>query len=476
MKKMNNRSDVAVKYLLISKDGNALMEIGEKSAGIEKQIKIDGYDIETIVGFPNIEKKEQIVDGIAKIIELLKNGKKIFNDDVLIEYVDMIINEKSIDEILYFTLKHIISSNLAEKTAFFILNDKLLKLRGVAYLKRDKEDIIFENRAIKSCQIDLSNRGKIADAMFFDKVVTVNYSELPGKNIERYFDKNTIIIPVYNIKGVVGVVLLEDDGTKAKDDASLRLVSRLVSLGINYSSITKQLKLSKEDVAYFKESIEVSSTLTHMGKITASVAHEIKNPLVSIGGFAKRLERYVSDERGLSYLKIIQSETTRLEQIVNDILTYSKIFNIKREKVSLYSLLMDLEEFFKDELMIKRIMVKINCPEDLIAYIDPRKFKQIFVNLIKNSIQSIENDGEITIDVERVKNGINIIIRDTGDGFPIEIIQRPFEPFVTTKEAGTGLGLSICHKIVSAHQGQIWLDNYDDGAMVKIFIPSEGEV
>lgn len=476
MKKMNNKSETAVKYLLISKDGNALMEIGEKSAGIEKQIQIDGYDIETVLGFSGIEKKEQLIDGISKIVELLNIGKKIFDDGVLIEYIDMIINEKSIDEILYFILKHIISSNLSGKAAFFILNDKLLKLRGVAYLKRDNEDIIFENRAVKSCQIDLSNRGKIADALFFDKIITVNSDELLSKNIDRYFDKNTIIVPVYNNKGVVGVVLLEDDGNTKKDDVVLRLVSRLVSLGINYSSISKQLKLSKEDVAYFKESIEVSSTLTHMGKLTASVAHEIKNPLVSIGGFARRLERYITDERGLSYLKIIQSETTRLEQIVNDILTYSKVFNIKKEKVVLRSLLKDLEEFFKDELMIKRILMRINCSEDLITYIDPRKFRQVFVNLIKNSIQSIESDGEIIIDVEKVNNGINIIIKDTGNGFPIEIIQKPFEPFVTTKEAGTGLGLSICHKIVSAHQGQIWLDNYDNGAMVKIYIPFEGEV
>jgi len=234
------------------------------------------------------------------------------------------------------------------------------------------------------------------------------------------------------------------------------------------------LQLTMSDVAYFKESIDISSNLTNMGKLTASVAHEIKNPLVSIGGFAKRLEKYVTEEKGLNYLKIIQSETLRLEQIVNDILTYSKVFTIKREMGDFKQLIDELVEFFKNELALNNIDLIVSCPEEIKMSFDHKKLKQVFVNLIKNSIQSIGNNGLITIDVDAVKDGINITLKDNGEGFPIEILQRAFEPFVTTKELGTGLGLSICHKIVKAHKGQIWIDNYDNGAMVKIYLPYEG--
>jgi len=112
---------------------------------------------------------------------------------------------------------------------------------------------------------------------------------------------------VYNKKGPCGAILVQSDAYSTHDFSYIYIFAKLLSLAIEFSRLNKQLTLAHEDIAYFKEYIDISSNLTQMGKITASVAHEIKNPLVSIGGFAKRLEKYVHNEKGLSYLKIIQT-------------------------------------------------------------------------------------------------------------------------------------------------------------------------
>lgn len=475
MIKVNNKSGTLVRYLAISKSGQKILEIGDKSSDNIISLTHDDYDIQTVIDYNSVIEKQKALEDIENLLNILKSSQTIFPDDTLVELFDMILQNKSIDDILYYTLKHLIESKFTDKIAFFILNDKLIKLKGVVYVKKNNGDTIFDNTLIKTCTIDISKRGKISDALFFDRIELIQFEELTCKNISNFFDNKVILSPVYNNKGAIGCIILECSENCLKNIMLIKLTSRLVSIAIDHSRITKQLRLAMSDVSYFKESIEVSSNLTHMGKLTASVAHEIKNPLVSIGGFAKRLEKYITDERGLSYLKIIQSETTRLEQIVNDILTYSRVFSIKREPTNICLLLTEIESFFKDELTLHNIELIVNCTDDITLNLDAKKIKQVFVNLIKNSIQSIGSNGKIKIDVEKRADGIEIIIKDTGEGFPIEIIQRAFEPFVTTKELGTGLGLSICHKIISAHHGKISIDNYDNGAIVKIDLPIEGD-
>ncbi len=475
MIRVNNKSGTLVRYLSISKMGQPILEIGDKGVDTITHLTIDDYDINAVIDYNSVVEKQKALEHITKLVDILKSSQIVFPDETLVELFDMILQNKTIDDILYYTLKHLIVSKFTNKAAFFILNDKLIKLKGVVYVKKNNGDAVFDNTLIKSCSIDLTKRGKVSDALFFDRIEVIQLDDLLSRNLSSFFENKVVIAPVYNNKGVVGCIILECDENCLKDEKLIRLTSRIVSITIDHSRISKQLRLAMSDVAYFKESIEVSSNLTHMGKLTASVAHEIKNPLVSIGGFAKRLEKYITDERGLSYLKIIQSETTRLEQIVNDILTYSRVFSVKKEPVQINSLLCDIESFFKDELTLHNIELTVNCTDDIELNLDAKKIKQVFVNLIKNSIQSIDSNGKITIDVEKKADGIEIIIKDTGEGFPIEIIQRAFEPFVTTKELGTGLGLSICHKIITAHQGKITIDNYDNGAMVKIYLPFEGE-
>ncbi|MCX8083843.1 MAG: ATP-binding protein [Calditerrivibrio sp.] len=459
----------AIKYLAIKRDGRILLEVGLRPIICRHIVNRHGYEICIDTDIDEDERIEKYVIDIMQHVGV--QDTQWYEENI--EILNTILDKKSIDDLLYKILYKILSDNFTDKVAFFALNDRLLKLRGVSYIKKGDTDFVYDNTIIKNCTIDLSQKGKIADTLFFERYEELKIDEIKHKNLERFFTNKVAVFPIAGGYRTIGLLIFQDGVSKEKL-TKLAYLGKILSLGIDHLKLNKQLKLSLDDISYLKESLNVSSNLTQMGKLTASVAHEIKNPLVSIGGFAKRLERFISDERGLGYLKIIQTETTRLEQIVNDILSYSKVFSLIKEEVNIKSFLQEIYEIFKDELIINNIQLMISCPNDLHLYLDSKKMKQVFINLIKNSIQSIESNGEIIIEVSKDMDNILITVKDTGEGFPIEVIQKAFEPFVTTKEMGTGLGLSICHKIIKAHGGDIYLDNYENGAIVKIYLPLRG--
>ncbi|MEF3254249.1 MAG: HAMP domain-containing histidine kinase [Deferribacterales bacterium] len=399
-----------------------------------------------------------------------------FKDNILDLYkidkiFDLIINNESVDKVLFEALNIIIEEGISEKVGLFLLNEQLLKLRGVAYIWRDNKGAHFDNLKIKNCYINLKDKGKITDMLFYGQVGFSHFNELNQRKLEMFFDDKFTILGVYNNRGAEGALLLDNLLQNERDLGILRFISKLIAMALEYSKTIKQLKMAQEDISYFKESIDVSDNFTQMGKITAAVAHEIRNPLVSIGGFAKRLEKYIDNDKGKGYLKIIQDETGRLERIVSDILTYSKIFVIKKDIVRICDILEEIKNIFHDRLEELKIILDIDCDNDIEINVDVKRIKQVFINLINNAIQSIERDGKIFIEVKRGGEGVNIEIRDTGGGFPLDVLQNAFQPFYTTKEQGTGLGLSICHKIIVAHNGKISIDNYEDGASIKIYIP-----
>lgn len=429
-------------------------------------------NFEVIFGFNDCEKpNNDILNMLAKsFLSLILNKEYSIDMERMLPFFDRIMKLEPLDNIIYSLLKVIIDSGISRKVGFFVLNDQLLKLRGIVLAEKKGDDVVYDNLAIKKCYIDLKNKGRVADLLFFEKTEIVNTGDIVNENFKKFFGDQVIISGVYNKKGIFGAIIVDSDSVEGYDISHIIAFSKILSLSIDHSRLNKQLSFAMEDIAYFKESIDVTSNFTQMGKITASLAHEIKNPLVSIGGFARRLEKYVTDEKGLSYLQIIQTETARLEKIVSDILAYSKLFVLNKGKVDLYDLLSNIKEFFSEKLDENRIVMDIFCEKGISILADEKKLKQVLINIVNNSIQAIERDGNIYIEVNNEKDRCEILIKDTGGGFPFDVIQNAFQPFYTTKENGTGLGLSICQKIVAAHGGHMFIDNYDNGALVKISI------
>ncbi|MCX7913597.1 MAG: PAS domain S-box protein [Thermodesulfovibrionales bacterium] len=242
------------------------------------------------------------------------------------------------------------------------------------------------------------------------------------------------------------------------------------------------------EIKRLRERLISSERMAALGEMAAKVAHEIRNPLLSIGGFAKRLERNLSGDLW-EYAKIIVDETRRLETVLADILTFVKSGRIEHRRVDVEELLKSIGALLTPELEERgnKLIKEIEYP--LILYGDPNRLKEVLINLIDNANKATDN-GTITIRVyyqngdqsivsddkgEEVLRTVVIEVEDNGCGIRREHISRIFDPFFTTRTTGTGLGLSISKRIIEEHGGRIEVESvWGEGTTFKIFLP-QGE-
>jgi PAS domain S-box-containing protein len=229
------------------------------------------------------------------------------------------------------------------------------------------------------------------------------------------------------------------------------------------------------ELKILREKLVMSEKMAALGEVAAKVAHEIRNPLVSVGGFAKRLEKKLEGNLR-EYAGIIVKEVARLEGILKEILGFVKEVRLSRENVSFNSLVNDVLKLMTSDIKERGIMLMTDYGASPILFIDPNRVKEAIVNIISNAIQSITGSGSIYIRTYMEKHDAVLEIRDTGSGIPKEDRSFIFNPFYTTKASGTGLGLAITHKIIQEHNGRIEVDSaVDKGTVFRVFIPIKEE-
>ncbi len=197
--------------------------------------------------------------------------------------------------------------------------------------------------------------------------------------------------------------------------------------------------------------------LASLGTLLFGVAHELNNPLNNISTSCQILREEIETadpEFKKELLTQIESETDRARDIVRSILDYSKTG--VREVVNISSVVREAIKFIKAEVPPKVELV-IEIPEDITVEADPQQLKQVFLNLIKNSIEAMDGEGRITISAKTHHPHIEIRVSDTGKGMSQEVLSKIFDPFFTTKEGrkGYGLGLFVTHNIIKEHGGTI---------------------
>jgi len=221
-----------------------------------------------------------------------------------------------------------------------------------------------------------------------------------------------------------------------------------------------------------------SEKLAALGEMVASITHEIKNPLVSIGGFARRLERnFQENSPEKKYIRIILKEVKRLESTLNATLAYSKEPSIPTGHYELNRILEDTLFILDSEFHDRNIRVTKDLAPNLPPlFSDPQQLNQVFLNLLVNAMQAIGKEGNLVVKTSCREQGerkfIQVEVSDTGGGIPLEVLDNIFNPFFTTKQDGTGLGLAIAHKIVTQHRGEIEVVNHPGvGATFLIRFP-----
>lgn len=213
------------------------------------------------------------------------------------------------------------------------------------------------------------------------------------------------------------------------------------------------------EVRGLRREIERSQRLASVGRLAAGVAHEIRNPLSSIKGFATYFkQRYQDVPEDQQTADIMIQEVDRLNRVVNQLLEFSRPVSVSPKPTSFKDLMADSLKLIHQQAQDKQIAVNtLNSANIDEIHIDPDRINQVLLNLYLNAIEAMEPGGKLQIEIsDREENdGLNIQISDTGHGIPAEDLPKIFDPYFTTKSSGTGLGLAIAHNIVEAMGGTI---------------------
>ncbi|MBW2029674.1 MAG: PAS domain S-box protein [Deltaproteobacteria bacterium] len=203
-----------------------------------------------------------------------------------------------------------------------------------------------------------------------------------------------------------------------------------------------------------QEQVIRSERLAALGQVIAEITHEIKNPMMMIGGFAHQLLKQTRDRKAQEKLNIIVQEVARLEKLLRDLREFYLPPRLNRQEVDINGLLREIYELSLNQCKKKKIVLEVDTEEgETRALADRDRIKQVILNLVNNAIDAMENGGKLSLQSKRSGGKVLVTVRDTGCGIPRPEQGKVFSPFFTSKEHGTGLGLSISKRIIEEHRG-----------------------
>jgi two-component system sensor histidine kinase HydH len=213
---------------------------------------------------------------------------------------------------------------------------------------------------------------------------------------------------------------------------------------------TKELKRSQDRLLR-------SERFAAVGQAASYVSHEIKNPLMVIGGFAQQLKRNPDmPPAAVTKLEIISEEVKRLENFLGELRDFSRPAAPVKQEADLNELVrqvvMMMQDAAKDQNI--QIMMQLADPLPLVPF-DVNQMKQVLINLLKNAMEAMENGGTIIVTTASDDSQVMVAVQDNGKGIDPDILPNIFNPFFTTKKTGTGLGLAVINKIIEDHHGSI---------------------
>ncbi len=234
----------------------------------------------------------------------------------------------------------------------------------------------------------------------------------------------------------------------------------------------KEKQLVEEELARTKDALVRSTRLAAVGQVSATIAHDLRNPLGAVRNAAFYLKRKMDqqDPKVTNYLQIIDSEIETADKIISNLLQMAKVKEPEKIKTDLRDL---IEQAMGNQYKKLNIEVKLSLDRDpFVLSVDATQMVQVFRNLFENSSHTSDQNVCVRVQGQFSENAATILVCDNGPGISADVIETLFEPLVTTKAKGTGLGLTICKQIVEKHGGSMTLENHEGfGACFKIVLP-----
>jgi PAS domain S-box-containing protein len=239
-----------------------------------------------------------------------------------------------------------------------------------------------------------------------------------------------------------------------------------------------ELEEAYEQLTAAQERSLRSESLAAVGVMTAIVAHEIRNPLTTIGGFANLMHRQADDRQKVERnAGIIADEVNRLEEILNGLLAFSRPGNPQFRWYDVCRIVQDSVEML-EKVKPENVQIATECSDGLPSiYIDPGQIHQVLDNLMRNGLDAMPEGGTITVSaLADSDNRVTINVADTGTGIPKDRLGRIFDTFFTTKSTGMGLGLALCKKIMSDHEAEMLVESEPEhGTTFSLIFPADNE-
>jgi PAS domain S-box-containing protein len=295
---------------------------------------------------------------------------------------------------------------------------------------------------------------------------------------EDGFSHGHYCVPIVSgekILGVLNLYLKEGHENNLEEEDLLSSVANTIAGIIEH----KRTELEKERL---QEQLSQSEKLSALGRVTANVAHDIRNPLTVIGGYVRRLKPSIPDgTKENEYAEVIITEVSRLEKILGKVLTYLRRTSLNKEDHDLNEIAADFLKTYEYICKEQSIEIQKSLADVPKILIDKDQAAEAINNLISNAVESMPDGGVLTIasakEEFKGKSYLTLKIKDTGEGIPEENLKMIYEPFYSTKVAGhgAGMGLSICKKIIEDHGGFITAESIvGKGSTFILYFPRKG--
>lgn len=395
----------------------------------------------------------------------------------------VLANKTTANEIIPFSKDDVTVFNVAVNQIATAIDNAVL-YEEVSNLKTYNENII---NSIPSGVITTDLNGKV---ITYNKsaeyILNIPESKIIGKSCELLFEKRYNFN--FNIIQIIknGENLLNYELTLEKDNEETIVIGLSSSILKNIKNKTIGMVLVIEDLTEKKileNQIKRADQLSALGEMSAGIAHEIKNPLTSIRGFTQLLPMKIDDKTfQKKYVKIITSEVSRLNEIVERLLSFARPNTSGFQEINIVDAIKNTLSLLHFQIDKAKVKVQTKFTEVPKVNADSQQLEQVFINLLINSIQAMPKGGTIEIvngiilrkDLQNVfKEFISVKVSDTGKGISDKEIKKLFNPFFTTKDSGTGLGLSISNQIIQEHGGSIEVNSrLGKGTTFTVYLPT----
>jgi signal transduction histidine kinase len=287
--------------------------------------------------------------------------------------------------------------------------------------------------------------------------------------------------PLIGQDQITGVLLvdnpLSDQEITRERQHFLELFASQAGSALDNASLVKRLEMAHDNLQDIQEQLIHGEKMAVLGEMAAQVAHELRNPLVSIGGFAQRLSRQeLKEPKANEYAEIIAREVRRMEEMLGNILSFSKKQLVCLEACNLTDVLHEVLDLEYENCQRLKITLECHLDQELPEILgDYRQLRQVFLNLMVNARQVMSDGGVLTVRSRagslRGDRAVVVEVQDTGGGIRPDVMRNIFNPFFSTFDKGTGLGLSISHRIIAHHYGEIEVFNDELGAHFIVTLP-----